>query len=177
MNIGSFFNLDFPKDTLVFLGTPIIRWQPLCILICMKSVKVMFQGTIRNDYFFAQHNIATLEQCCNHLNQCRNNVATTWINVATMLQRCVTLKIVDANRPLKHHLKPHIIWLIATWHLTETDLAFPSSQKSRLQRQDKWNPRWQKASRCRMFRRQCFYHDTDHCLTKAQISPWKLTKI
>ena len=56
-------------------------------------------------------------------------------------------------------------------------LLFHSSQKSRLQRQDKWNPLWRKAFRCHKFRRQCFYHDTDHCLTKAQISPWKLTKI
>ena len=26
--------------------------------------------------FLAQHSVAMLEQCCNHLKQCRNNVAT-----------------------------------------------------------------------------------------------------
>ena len=44
--------------------------------------------------FLEQHNTAMLEQCCNHSN-----------NVATMLQRCVALEIVAANRLVKHHLK------------------------------------------------------------------------
>ena len=43
--------------------------------------------TIRRDYF--QRNTAL---------QCWNNVASTQNNVATMLQRCVMLKIVVANR-------------------------------------------------------------------------------
>ena len=44
-------------------------------------------GTIRNDYF---HGNTAL--------QCWNNVVTIRNNVATMLQRCVALKIVIANR-------------------------------------------------------------------------------
>ena len=37
--------------------------------------------------------------------QCWNNVVTTQNNVATMLQRCVSLKIVVATRPRSHHFK------------------------------------------------------------------------
>ena len=40
--------------------------------------------------FLAQHSVAMLEQCCNYSKQCRNNVAS-------MLQRCVALKIVVAD--------------------------------------------------------------------------------
>ena len=36
--------------------------------------------------------------------QCWNNAVTTQNNVATMLQRCVSLKIVVATRPRSHHL-------------------------------------------------------------------------
>ena len=32
--------------------------------------------TLRNDDLLAQHSFAILEQCCNHLKRCRNNVAT-----------------------------------------------------------------------------------------------------
>ena len=49
----------------------------------------MLQGTIRNDDF--QRNTAL---------QCWNNVASIQNNVAAMLQRCVALKIVVANRPV-----------------------------------------------------------------------------
>ena len=52
-----------------------------------KKLKVMLQGTIRNDDFY-----------CNTELQCWNNVVTIRNNVATMLQRCVALKIVVANR-------------------------------------------------------------------------------
>ena len=41
-----------------------------------RCLKVMFNGTIRNDGFYAQHSAAMLEQCCNYSKQCRNNVAT-----------------------------------------------------------------------------------------------------
>ena len=40
--------------------------------------------------FLAQHSVAMLEQCCNYSKQCRTNVAS-------MLQRCVALKIVVAD--------------------------------------------------------------------------------
>ena len=36
----------------------------------------MLHETIRHDDFFAQYNIAMLEQCCHDLYQCRENVAT-----------------------------------------------------------------------------------------------------
>ena len=52
----------------------------------------MLHGTIRNDDF--QQKTAM---------QCWNNVVTIWNNVATMLQRCVVLKII-ANRLVQHHL-------------------------------------------------------------------------
>ena len=38
--------------------------------------------------FLAQHSLEMLEQCCNYSKHCRNN----------MLQHCVALKIVVANR-------------------------------------------------------------------------------
>ena len=41
-----------------------------------RCLKVMLNGTIRNDGFYAQQSAAMLEQCCNHSKQCRNNVAT-----------------------------------------------------------------------------------------------------
>ena len=47
----------------------------------------MLHGTIRNDEFLR-----------NTALQCWNNVATIWTNVATMLQRCVSQKIVVASR-------------------------------------------------------------------------------
>ena len=54
----------------------------------------MLRGTIRKDDF--QRNTAL---------QCWNNVATIRNNVATMLQRCVVLKIVVTNRLVQHHLQ------------------------------------------------------------------------
>ena len=53
----------------------------------------MLHGTIRNDDF--QQKTAM---------QCWNNIVTIWNNVATMLQRCVVLKIIVANRLVQHHL-------------------------------------------------------------------------
>ena len=53
----------------------------------------MLHGTIRNDDF--RGNTAL---------QCWNNVVTIRNNVETMLQHCVTLKIVIANRLVEHHL-------------------------------------------------------------------------
>ena len=50
------------------------------------SLKVMLRGTIRNDDF--QRNPAL---------QFWNNIVTIENNVATMLQRCVSLKIVVAD--------------------------------------------------------------------------------
>ena len=41
--------------------------------------------------------------------QCWNNVVTTRNNVATMLQRCVALKIVVANCLVQHYLKTYSI--------------------------------------------------------------------
>ena len=55
---------------------------------------MMLQGTTRSDDL--QRNTAL---------QYWNNVMTIRNNVATMLQRCVALKIVVANRPVQHHLK------------------------------------------------------------------------
>ena len=55
------------------------RWVPL--------LKVMLHGTIRNDDFY--YNTAL---------QYWYNVVTKRNDVATILQRCVTLKIVVANR-------------------------------------------------------------------------------
>ena len=49
----------------------------------------MLHETIWNDDFQRNKGL----QCC-------NNVATIRNNVATMLQRCVALKIVVANRPV-----------------------------------------------------------------------------
>ena len=49
----------------------------------------MLHGTIRNDDILR-----------NTALQCWNNIATIWINAATMLQLCVALKIVVANRPV-----------------------------------------------------------------------------
>ena len=53
------------------------------------GLKVMLHGTIGNDDF--ERNTAL---------QCWNNVVTIRNNVATMLQRCVALKIVVGNCPV-----------------------------------------------------------------------------
>ena len=55
----------------------------------LASFKVMLHETICNDDFLR-----------NTALQCWNNVVTIRNNVATMLQRCVALKIVVANRPV-----------------------------------------------------------------------------
>ena len=39
-------------------------------------LKAMLHGMIGNDSFLTQHNVAMLEQSCNHSKQYRNNVAT-----------------------------------------------------------------------------------------------------
>ena len=46
--------------------------------------------------FLAQHRVPMLEQCCNHLRQCRNYVATLYCG-----------KIVVANRPVKQKVMLH----------------------------------------------------------------------
>ena len=51
------------------------------------KLKVMLHGTIRNDHF--QRKAAL---------QCWNQVVTVRNNIVTMLQPCVALKIVGANR-------------------------------------------------------------------------------
>ena len=56
-------------------------------------LKVMLHGTILNDDFYR-----------NTALHCWNNVVTIRNNVATILQRCVALKIVVANRLVEHHL-------------------------------------------------------------------------
>ena len=55
----------------------------------LNTLKVMLHETIRNGDF--KRNTAL---------QSWNNVATIRFNVATMLLRCVALKIVIANRPM-----------------------------------------------------------------------------
>ena len=55
--------------------------------VYIRYIKVMLHGTIRNDDFYR-----------NTALQCWNNVVTIQNNVATMLQRCVMLKIVVVNR-------------------------------------------------------------------------------
>ena len=62
----------------------------------LGGLKAMLHRTIRNDDF--ERNRAL---------QCWNSVVTIPNNVATMLQRSVALKIVVANRLVKHHLKQH----------------------------------------------------------------------
>ena len=57
-----------------------------CLGICSSHLKVMIQGTIRNDVFFAQQGIAMLEQCCNHLNPNRNNIATLYCAKKSLLR-------------------------------------------------------------------------------------------
>ena len=52
-------------------------------------LKVMLHETIRNDDF--QRNTA-LQHCC--------NIVSNGYNIVPVLQRCVALKIVVANRPV-----------------------------------------------------------------------------
>ena len=47
--------------------------------LIFRGLHAWRKGVTREDsqrWFFAQHSVAMLEECCNHLNQCRNNVAT-----------------------------------------------------------------------------------------------------
>ena len=55
--------------------------------VYLRYIKVMLHGAIRNDDFYR-----------NTALQCWNNVVTIQNNVASMLQRCVPLKIVVVNR-------------------------------------------------------------------------------
>ena len=52
----------FPQKSLIFGGLHELRKGDVT------------QGDSQR-WFFAQHSIAMLEECCNHLNRCRNNVA------------------------------------------------------------------------------------------------------
>ena len=54
------------------------NYSNLCPIL-FKSNQTLRLDVTREDSlrrFFAKHSIAMLEQCCNHLKQCRNNVAT-----------------------------------------------------------------------------------------------------
>ena len=63
-----------------------ITWSEMDTSRMQDSFKVMLHGIIRNDDF--QRNTAL---------QCWNNIVTIQKNVATMLQRCVALKIFVAD--------------------------------------------------------------------------------
>ena len=88
MNIGSVFEFGF-SQRYPSLFRHAHNKMTAALYPYLKSAKVILYGTIRNDHFLR-----------NTALQCWNNVATILINVATMLQRCVALIIVVANRPL-----------------------------------------------------------------------------
>ena len=85
------------------------RSKPYCFLpfslpSWSSSLKIHKGDVTRDDLqrrFLAQHSVAMLKQCCSYSKQCCNNVAAIRKNVATMLQRCVALKIVVANLLVK----------------------------------------------------------------------------
>ena len=52
----------------------------------LKSLKSDVTGDDSQWRFFAQRGIGMLEQCCNHLNQCRNNVATLYCPKKSLLR-------------------------------------------------------------------------------------------
>ena len=52
----------------------------------LKSLKGDVTGDDSQWRFFAQRGIGMLEQCCNHLNQCRNNVATLYCPKKSLLR-------------------------------------------------------------------------------------------
>ena len=52
----------------------------------LKSLKGDVTGDDSQRRFFAQHGTAMLEQCCNHLNQCRNNIVTLYCAKKSLLQ-------------------------------------------------------------------------------------------
>ena len=72
-----------------FIIKPIVFWSCRCRRRRRSCFKVMLHGTIRNDDVWR-----------NTALQYWNNVAAIRNNVATMMQRCVVLKIVV----VKHHL-------------------------------------------------------------------------
>ena len=75
-------------------STSLCQWGPYETTMATATAKsksnrfkVMLHGTILNDNFKRNTEL-----------QCWNNVEIIRTNVATMLQRCVALKIVVANR-------------------------------------------------------------------------------
>ena len=75
------------RANLSFCQSGPVAYLPFLLPSPLSLLKVMLHRTIGNDDF-----------SCNTSLQCWNNVVTLRNNVATMLQRCVGLKIVVANR-------------------------------------------------------------------------------
>ena len=75
------------RANLSFCQSGPVAFSPFLLPSPLSLLKVMLHRTIGNDDF-----------SCNTALQCWNNVVTIRNNVATMLQRCVGLKIVVANR-------------------------------------------------------------------------------
>ena len=75
------------RANLLFCQSGPVAFLPFLLPSPLSLLKVMLHRTIGNDDFL-----------CNTALQCWNNVVTIRNNVATMLQRCVALKIVVANR-------------------------------------------------------------------------------
>ena len=75
------------RANLSFCQSGPVAFFPFLLPSPLSLLKVMLHRTIGNDDF-----------SCNTALQCWNNVVTIRNNVATMLQRCVGLKIVVANR-------------------------------------------------------------------------------
>ena len=75
------------RANLLFCQSGPVAFLPFLLPSLLPLLKVMLHRTIGNDDF-----------SCNTALQCWNNVVTIRNNVATMLQRCVGLKIVVANR-------------------------------------------------------------------------------
>ena len=87
----SIFKIIFPFHVLI----------PHSPFLVLETSITVLHGTIRNDDFLR-----------NTARQCWNNVVTIRNNVATMLQRCVALKVVVANRLAC--LSPLSNWTTAT---------------------------------------------------------------
>ena len=87
----SIFKIIFPIHVLI----------PHSPFLVLETSTMVLHGTIRNDDFWR----STARQCW-------NNVVTIRNNVATMLQRCVALKMVVANRLAC--LSPLSNWTTAT---------------------------------------------------------------
>ena len=75
------------RANLLFCQSGPVPFLPFLLPSLLSLLKVMLHRTIGNDDF-----------SCSTALQCWNNVVTIRNNVATMLQRCVGLKIVVANR-------------------------------------------------------------------------------